>query len=250
MLALTELARASLETSSLALAAPLIAAAPRGDGHDVIVLPGFAFSEVSTLLLRSYLRSLGYRAHDWRLGRNFGVRTLSWGAAALAKRIDELSDGGRRRVTLVGHSLGGVIARQYALEAPANVRQVICLGSPFVGDVRAVNPFVLGLHNRLVGPPPERRAPPRLDMPFTAIFSRSDGIVAPSDCTYGGPGEAENIEVFSSHCGLVSHPAVFFAIADRLAQPAGRWTPFETRGWRRPFYGDGSRQSDFEAQAA
>jgi pimeloyl-ACP methyl ester carboxylesterase len=248
---LAELGRASLETSSLLLGAPLMAEVPRGDGHDVIVLPGFAFSEVSTLLLRTFLRSLGYRAHDWRLGRNLGVRTLAWGAPELSRRIDQLSDGGRRRVSLVGHSLGGVIARQYALANPGHVRQVICLGSPFVGDTRAVNPLVLKLHNKLVGqPPPPRSKPPRLEVPFTAIFSRSDGIVAPSDCTYAGEGEAENIEVYGSHCGLVSHPAVFYAIADRLAQPPDRWKPFQPGGWRRAFYGDGPRPTDFEAQAA
>jgi hypothetical protein len=118
------------------------------------------------------------------------------------------------------------------------MRQVICLGSPFVGDPRAVNPLVLRLHNSIAGePPPVRRPPPRLTVPFTAIFSRSDGIVAPSDCTVAGGAEAENIEVFSSHCGLVSHPAVFYAIADRLAQPVGRWRPFQAEGWRKTFYG-------------
>ncbi|MDB5479033.1 MAG: alpha/beta hydrolase [Caulobacteraceae bacterium] len=250
-LALVELGRASLETSSLLLAAPFMADAPRGDGHDVVVLPGFAFSDVSTFLLRAYLRSLGYRAHDWDLGRNLGLRTLARGAAALASRIDQLSDGGRRRVSLVGHSLGGVIARQYALEYPGHVRQVICLGSPFVGDPRAVNPLVLRLHNSIAGePPPVRRPPPRLTVPFTAIFSRSDGIVAPSDCTDADGEEAENIEVFSSHCGLVSHPAVFYAVADRLALPVGQWRPFQAHGWRKAFFGPSRPTVDDVAEAA
>jgi pimeloyl-ACP methyl ester carboxylesterase len=248
VLALAELGRASLETSSLVLAAPCLADAPLGDGHDVIVLPGFAFSGVSTLLLRSYLRTLGYRAHDWDLGRNLGVRTLERGAQALASRIAQLSYGGSRRVSLVGHSLGGVIARQYALEYPGHVRQVICLGSPFVGDPNAVNPLVLRLHNRIAGePPPVQQPPPRLRVPFTAIYSRSDGIVSPSDCTDAAGGDTENIEVFSSHCGLVSHPAVFYALADRLAQPAGYWRQFEPTGWRRAFYGRSPTEHRAEA---
>ncbi len=251
MLALAELARASLETSSLALAAPLIAEAPRGDGHDVLVLPGFAFSRVSTFLLRAYLRSLGYRAHDWNLGRNLGLRTLASGRPSLADQVDLISAGGRNRISLVGHSLGGVIARQYASENPDRVRQVICLGSPFVGDTRAVNPLVLGLHNRIAGlPPPAHSLPLTLSVPFTAIYSRTDGIVAPSDCTYIGPGQAENIEVFGSHCGLVSHPAVFYAVADRLAQPPDQWRPFRPVGWRQALYGADSRPAHIETKAA
>jgi len=237
---MSELPRASLEMSSLIASAPFLAGMRRGDGHDVIISPGFACTRLSTFLLRRYLTSLGYRVHDWGLGRNLGLRTVGAEGEHLAEQIDRIGDRGRRRVSLVGHSLGGVLSRHYALLNPKRVRQVICIGSPFVGDPRAVNPVVLKMHDALstvpAGPPPDR-APRRLSVPFTALYSRSDGIVSPSDCTDLPSERAENIEVFGSHCGLITHPAVFHAVADRLAQPPGRWAPFQPRGWRQAFYG-------------
>jgi pimeloyl-ACP methyl ester carboxylesterase len=213
---------------------------PRGDGSDVVVLPGFALGHRSTFLLRSFLSTLGYRVHDWGLGLNLGARTVGVGGERLAERIDKLSDGGARTVSLVGHSLGGVLARLYALAEPGRVRQVICLGSPFVGDPRAVNTLVRKIHDRLstvpAGPPPASR-PPVLATPFTAIYSRTDGIVAPSDCTDAPGARAENIRVYSSHLGLIAHPAVFYAVADRLAQRPETWRTFEPTGWRRLWYG-------------
>src|ERR1700704_209559 len=53
-------------------AAPLLLTAPRGDGHPVLVLPGFLVSDISTTLLRQYLKLLGYETHGWELGRNLG----------------------------------------------------------------------------------------------------------------------------------------------------------------------------------
>lgn len=226
--------------SSLLLSAPFLADTPRGDGHDVIVSPGFAFTRISTFLLRNYLTALGYRVHDWGLGRNLGARTVGAAGEHLAARIDEIGDGGRRKVSLVGHSLGGVLSRHYAHFNPKRVRQVICIGSPFVGDPRTVNPVVLKIHDALSTEParsPPETAPPRLRVPFTALYSRSDGIVSPSDCTDVVRDRAENIEVSSSHCGLIAHPAVFYAVADRLAQSPGRWAPFRATGWRRAMYG-------------
>lgn len=252
-LALAELPRASLEMSSLLLSAPILARAPRGDSHEVIVSPGFACSKASTFLLRSYLSSLGYQVHDWGLGRNLGLRTIGSTGDRLAEQIDRIGDGGRRKVSLVGHSLGGVMSRRYAFLNPRRVRQVICIGSPFVGDPRAVNPVVLKMHDTLstvpAGPAPNR-PPPRLRVPFTAIYSRSDGIVSPSDCTEAMGARIENIEVFGSHCGLVTHPAVFYAVADRLAQSLERWTAFRATGWRKAFYGAGPARAAGEDLAA
>ena len=73
-------------------------------------------------------------------------------------------------------------------------------------------------------------------MPATSIYSRSDGVVAwQTSVGTEGP-SAENIEVVSSHLGMGAHPAVLFAVADRLAQHEGEWQPFERRGWRAAVY--------------
>ena len=242
MLAMAEVARTSLETATLLFSAPFMQSAPRGESHDVMVLPGFACSELSTTLLRSYLTSIGYRVHDWGLGRNLGARTIGSSGERLAERIEQVTKGGANPVSLVGHSLGGVMSRLYALGTPTHVRQVICLGSPFVGDPRAVNRLVLQMHDRLAGrsaAPPSIEGPTPLGVPFTAIYSQTDGIVAVSDASEVVGPRAETIEVYSSHLGLVAHPAVFYAVADRLACDPRSWRPFRPRGIRRFWYGSG-----------
>ena len=74
VLALTEMSRALLEFGALPLATPLLLSAPRGDGHPVLVLPGFVTTDLSTTVLRRFLRRKGYDVHAWELGRNLGPR--------------------------------------------------------------------------------------------------------------------------------------------------------------------------------
>ena len=77
LLALSELPRALAEFGTLAWSAgALLASAPRGDGHPVLVLPGFMTSDKSTRVLRRFLRSTGHDAHSWNLGRNLGPRAI------------------------------------------------------------------------------------------------------------------------------------------------------------------------------
>ena len=73
------------------------------------------------------------------------------------------------------------------------------------------------------------------------MLFRSDGVVAWQACLNTGGPQVENIEVYGSHCGLGHHPAVVFAIADRLAQAEGGWRPFDRSGWRHLFFPDWRR---------
>ena len=227
--------RALLELAALLPAYPFLRRAPRGDGHPVLVLPGFMASDVSTRPLRAFLRDRGYHVHGWRLGRNRGPSTdVTLGMAA---RLHALAERHDRRVSLVGWSLGGVYARELARRFPDVVRQVITLASPF-RDVDASNvPDLLrqrrGQHPDEAALRAQLAAP--IPVPATAIYSRTDGIVAwRSCCEQPGP-RAENLEVVASHCGIGHHPIVLLTIADRLAQPEGAWTPFvPPRGWRWP----------------
>jgi hypothetical protein len=121
---------------------------------------------------------------------------------------------------------------------------VISLGSPFAGAPKASNAWKL--YERLSGQPAgggesrrRMRAPP--PVPATAIFTRSDGIVAWQGCLEQPGPQSENIEVEGSHCGLGHNPLALHAIADRLAQPEGRWQPFERRGARAFLYRDPHR---------
>jgi hypothetical protein len=196
---------------------------PHGDGHPVLVLPGLLADDGSTDALRSFLNSHGYQAHGWKLGRNFGLRANL--EHDMLARIDELFDRyGRRRISLVGWSLGGLYARQLAKVASDRVRCMISLGSPFAGSPKSTNAW--RTYEMVSGSKVEDQnvldtlvdAPP---IPTTSIFSRTDGICAWQACLNRDGPLAENIEVYGSHCGLGHNPAVIYAIADRLAQPEG-----------------------------
>ena len=102
---------------------------PKGDGHGVVVLPGFLGDDGYNAPLRRYLGSLGYDAVGWAQGRNLGPRgDLLERALDYIREVAERTGG---RVSLVGHSLGGIYARELAKEIPQQIRQVISLGSPF-----------------------------------------------------------------------------------------------------------------------
>ncbi len=147
---------------------------PAGDGHPVLLLPGFLASDFSTRPLRRFLRDLGYWAHRWKLGRNLGPRNGL--ETAMSERLDEIHRRHQRKVSLVGWSLGGVYARVLANRHPEQVRCVISLGSPFARDTKANNSWRLYeaiTGERLDEIDPERlaevrRTPP---VPTTSIFS-------------------------------------------------------------------------------
>lgn len=231
-------ARAGLEFGAgLAAALPLLASAPRGDGHPVLVFPGMAASDLSTVPLRRWLRALGYAAHGWEQGRNLGPRADVM-AASLAC-IRALREQHGAKVSLIGQSLGGIYARELAKQASDDVRFVITLGTPFTGGARSSNAWRLfeALNGRDHFAPAVRagmrQAPP---VPTSSIYSRSDGVVAWQCCLQAEGQRTENIEVDGSHTGMAVQPLVLHAIADRLAQPEGAWQPFERRGLRRFAY--------------
>ena len=232
--------RAPWEFAASIAAAPWLRKLPRGDGHCVLVLPGLAANDLTTLPMRTFLKDRGYGALPWEQGLNLGPRAGV--LDALRARVRELHRLDGRKVSLLGWSLGGVYARELAKEMPEFVRCVITLGSPFAGPPQATNAW--WLFERVSGhPEPDaqmqaalRVAPP---VPTTSIYSRTDGIVA-WQCSLNPPGPlAENIEVHASHIGLGLNPLAMVAIADRLAQDPARWTPFDTSGLRRFFFKTG-----------
>lgn len=242
LLALTEVPRALFELGNLAWTLPALLAGPRGDGHPVLVLPGFIGSDVSTGILRRFLKAKGYDAHSWNLGRNLGPRAIGREGEKLIARLDEIHALTGQKVSLVGWSLGGVMARLLANWQPDLVRQVITLGSPFGGSPKASN--VWRTYEALTGQRIDddhtqglrEQSAVRPKVPTTAIFTKADGIVAWQNCREGECDTTDNIEVYGSHVGLGVNPSVLHAVADRLAQPAGAFKPFERRGLGRVVY--------------
>ena len=239
--------RSIYELGASLAAAPWLLRAPRGDGHPVLVLPGFLASDVSTEGLRLFLRRQGYDVYGWDLGRNLGgiqrMRDL------LVQRLETIGRSTGRRVSIVGWSLGGIYARLLATLEPDAVRSVISLGSPFSRDPNASN--VNDLYETLTGEGPSKleKAKARLfehefdsiagDIvpPSTSIYSKLDGIVNWRSCLLETNANTENIEVFgASHIGLGVNAPVLWAIADRLAQPERTFTPFKRGGPFSLFY--------------
>jgi pimeloyl-ACP methyl ester carboxylesterase len=225
--------RGIFEFNSSLLLSPLLMRAPKGDGHPVLTLPGFLASDLSMAPMRRYLRELGYDAYAWKMGRNTGG--LSRMRAALRDRLTEINAGTGRKVSVVGWSLGGVYARDLALQAPDLVRCVVTLGSPFANDVRATNATRLyeALSGETVGEDAELRKAIAGDLPVpsTSIYSRTDGVVNWRTCLQRPSDTAENIEVhLASHTGLGVNAAALWAVADRLAQPEGKFSQFDRSG--------------------
>jgi pimeloyl-ACP methyl ester carboxylesterase len=219
-----------MEYSAFQTTSHLLRLAPRGDGHPVLVLPGFTGTDRSTEPLRNALRRQGYWVHGWRLGANVGPRPRI--VEGIERRLVSLHERHGRTVSLVGWSLGGVFARELARKHPDAVRQVVTLGSPFrlrPGD----RSHGSALYDRLAPRdepflsrlPPEHERPP-LEVPTTAIYTRTDGIIRWHSAIEAAGERRENIEVIGTHSGLGFNLAAVWATADRLAQPEGTWKRF------------------------
>ena len=152
---------------------------PRGPegGEPVLVIPGFLCSDETTLALRKELAAAGFRVHGWKLGWNLGAKadTLD----RLRERVEGLGHG--RPILVVGWSLGGIYAREFARHHPEHVKAVITLGSPFSGDPRQNTVWKLyeWIARHPVTDPPIPRITDKPPVPHLAIWSRRDGLIAP-----------------------------------------------------------------------
>lgn len=220
---------------------PLQWVAPRGDGHAVLVIPGLGASDGSTALLRHFLGTLGYAAYPWGLGRNKGLKEEN--SALMQQRLQQIFEHHGQKVSLIGHSLGGVFARELAKLDAAKVRQVITLGSPFTGHPLASTGT--HLYEWLSGDRFDdldfnqylhiRTKPP---VPTTSIYSKFDGVIAWECSIEEGRPDGESINLRgNSHIGMGSSPTALYLIAERLAQPDDGWKPFEPHRWARWLYG-------------
>jgi len=202
-------------------------AAPTGDGHPVLLVPGFLRGEGYMKPLQRFLGHRGYAVYGWRLGVNLGPteRALD----GLERRLAEIVAREGRRVTLIGHSLGGAFARELAKQRPQDVRQLIVLASPIrlptASQLEPIyrmlarwhSPNSSSLYAGLNEPP---------EVPVTALYTRRDGIVAWQSCLESEGPARQNIEVKGAHSTMARSPAAWRIIADRLAQPEGQWRPY------------------------
>jgi pimeloyl-ACP methyl ester carboxylesterase len=191
---------------------------PAAVARTVLLLPGFGATPRSMRVLEATLRRRGHRVSDWGLGRNTGeVKRLR---AELTGVVESAVATHGEPVVLVGWSLGGYIAREYAREHPGHVRHVVTLGSPVVGGPRytATAGWYRSQGHDL--DELERAVADRyvtaLDVPVTAIYSRRDGIVAWRACIDEWSPNVHHVEVGETHLGLVLSPRVIDTVAQAI----------------------------------
>lgn len=198
--------------------------APRGDGRPIMILPGVAMGDASVTALARYLRRLGYAAETWQLGLNRGTRTVGLDADRLIARITAMAEHHGAQVTLIGISLGGIIARLVAHRAPTLVREVITVCSPYAADARATNAWRTYqlLSGESIDSPDvaarleELRRP--LPVPAAAIWTRRDGMVNAAACRSLDEPGLRIFEIGGGH--LLSHlrPELWQLLATILSE--------------------------------
>jgi pimeloyl-ACP methyl ester carboxylesterase len=227
-----------LDIPALLAPAPFLATAPRGQPHPVMVLPGLGADDTSTIAIRGFLERLGYKVQGWGRGRN--VRAPDSDLVSIAEQVKKLHAESGEKVSLIGWSRGGIIAREVARHVPDAVRLVVTLGSPFAAPGASnVKTIWRVLTGQKYEPPTEERisrlAQP-IPVPSTSIYTRADGVVAWQACLEEDGPKRENIEVITTHIGLGFHAPALWVIADRLAQPLGSWKPFRPNALVAPWF--------------
>ncbi|WP_340267551.1 esterase/lipase family protein [Sphingobium mellinum] len=205
-----DLARTRAQASELAKSI-------RGDGRPLLLIPGLLASEQRMEPLRAILEAAGYEAHGWGMGRNVGPRPDS--LHQIDRRVDAIRRRSGARVTLVGWSLGGLFAREYAKFATHKVDGVVTMGTPFSGNPRANHAW--RLYQLVSGFPVDQ--PPftchrevKPPVPTVALWSRRDGVILP-ECAKGRAGERDRaIEVDCTHMGFAAAPEGILAVGKAL----------------------------------
>ena len=209
-----------------------------GRGAPVVVVPGFLASDVSLVEMYAWLARVGYRPYFSNIGRNADCPDAI--QQRLLATIRKAHEETGQKVRIIGHSLGGMLARSVALDHPEYVSAVISLGSPFRDAVRA-HPAVIAAASTLRstrgagGIAPNIRpscfsghctcpfvrnmlAPGTYEAKHFAIYSKNDGVVDWESCLEED--SALNDEVNCTHVGMAFHPGVYRAIGKRLAEAA------------------------------
>jgi len=229
----TDLPRIVAEFCVAALSLPYIKKkTPEGDGHTVLIIPGFLSDDTKTSLLRRFLNKQGYNVVGWKQGHNIHVTKEMFDN--FEKRIKDLYEEKGEKISLVGQSLGGLLALIAAARNPQYIRSVTTLGSPIQGAeypegiasslgkifeyLTEEDDYLKKLTQEAV--PVEKMLKKLKNIPVTAIYSKGDGIISSDIATLPKENDKHrNVEIgaLSSHTGMVFNLQVFVVLADRLA---------------------------------
>lgn len=230
----TRLVRRTSADRALRRRTPYASLKARRSVEPVVLVPGFMAGDSTLLLLSRHLRKMGYRTYRSTMHANVGCTQKA--SYALERRIEAIAIKRDRKVTIVGHSLGGLLARGIAARRPDLIDGIITMGSPMLapGAVHSVLALDLSVMIALkragvwkfMGEDctsgdcarlswEESRRELDSSVAFTSVFSRRDGIVDWRSCLDPG---ARTVEVSTSHCGMAVDPVVFDILTDTLLE--------------------------------
>jgi hypothetical protein len=195
---------------------------PVGDGAPIMTLPGFCAGDISMAQMRAGFNASGFRAKRWKCGANLGARVDT--IERLHARVQHVVNAEGRKVHMVGWSLGGIFAREYAHRHPDLVASITTMGSPFSGDPRANHAW--RLYRLIAGhsvdnPPIERHVGLKPPVPTYALWSARDGVIAPP-CARGDAHERDRaIELTCGHMGFAFVPDAVEAVIACVLEAEG-----------------------------
>lgn len=207
---------------------------PHGDGSAVVLVPGFLGTDLYLTQFALWLRRIGYQAFYSGITINADCPNLLI-RRNLYDAVQQANKSTQGKIHLIGHSLGGALARSAAAQMPEHVASVITLGAPIKGlaaresvmsAAELVRKQILERHGRGVLPncytarcTCDFVASLRGELPKsvrqTAIYTKSDGILDWRVCRTGDP--KVDVEVSATHIGMAFSPIVYSAVAHRLA---------------------------------
>jgi pimeloyl-ACP methyl ester carboxylesterase len=198
----------------------------------VLLIPGFMAGDATLKGMAAMLRGAGYRTYRSQIHVNVGCTREA--ADRLERRLESIAIRRGRKVSIVGHSLGGMLARGLAARRPDLVHGIVSMGSPIMapGAVHGVLAWHAEMLVRLARAGfgglmsedcvagscarasfEETKAPLDPEVGFTAVYSRRDGIVDWRACIDPA---AEPVEVPTSHVGMAFDPLVFDVVRGAL----------------------------------
>lgn len=238
LLSLNETSLLSGEVIATKLLEPYIKRNAEGDGQGIIVIPGFLGSDRYNTMLLNFLNEVGYNASGWMQGRNTGPKDGV--LDNLLREVDFKYQQTGRKVTLIGHSLGGIYAREVARTDPSKIERIITLGSPFgrrQSDRTLVSKLYWTLNQDAETSVDRQQLRVAPDVPITSVYTRGDSVIKwQSSVQLRGHKRTENVEVYGTHCGLSLNYAVWHLILDRMQTDSQFWQKFDNTGWKQTVF--------------
>jgi pimeloyl-ACP methyl ester carboxylesterase len=195
-------------------------------GAKILLIPGFWTGDQSLYPLAWGLRAAGHRVFFAGIWLNNGCPRAT--VESLGQALAALYQSDHQPLVIIGHSLGGIYARELARRNPAMVERIVLMGSAIKDPLASTNPYVNARYE--VTRPAHHDGGGCADsladlcgthylqppgVPETIIYSRRDEVVAWTSCLESGP-NVESFEANSSHCLMPYNGQAVRIILQRL----------------------------------